>query len=160
MNSIPIRDIHLPELPGWWPIAPGWWLLLILIIVLVTLLPWLLKKLRQKSLNQLASQEFMTIQSRYEQNHDKARLVQELSVLLRRTGMSLGSRQQAAGLTGTNWTGYLASLTSETHLATRFERLLSTDLYRKEPDFDAEDLLRCCQQWLQALPEYHNRAGR
>jgi len=22
-----LRDIHLPEAPGWWPPAPGWWLL-------------------------------------------------------------------------------------------------------------------------------------
>jgi len=25
-----LRDVHLPEAPGWWPPAPGWWLLLLL----------------------------------------------------------------------------------------------------------------------------------
>ena len=27
-----LRDIHLPETVGLWPLAPGWWLLIALII--------------------------------------------------------------------------------------------------------------------------------
>ncbi|RUL74408.1 DUF4381 family protein [Dyella choica] len=26
-DSLPLRDIHLPAAPPWWPPAPGWWLL-------------------------------------------------------------------------------------------------------------------------------------
>ena len=33
-----LRDIHLPEAIGWWPLAPGWW---ILIIGGCVLLAWL-----------------------------------------------------------------------------------------------------------------------
>lgn len=29
-----LRDLHLPEVPGWWPPAPGWWLLAVLAITL------------------------------------------------------------------------------------------------------------------------------
>ncbi len=29
-----LRDLHLPEVPGWWPPAPGWWLLATLGIAL------------------------------------------------------------------------------------------------------------------------------
>jgi hypothetical protein len=26
-GRLPLRDIRLPDEPGWWPPAPGWWLL-------------------------------------------------------------------------------------------------------------------------------------
>lgn len=26
--SLPLRDVHLPGAPGWWPLPPGWWLVL------------------------------------------------------------------------------------------------------------------------------------
>jgi hypothetical protein len=27
-EELDLRDIQLPDAPGWWPPAPGWWLLL------------------------------------------------------------------------------------------------------------------------------------
>ena len=27
-QQIPLRDLHLPEAISWWPLAPGWWLLI------------------------------------------------------------------------------------------------------------------------------------
>lgn len=28
-----LRDIHLPQSPGWWPPAPGWWVLAIVLVI-------------------------------------------------------------------------------------------------------------------------------
>jgi len=30
-----LRDIHLPEAVSWWPLAPGWWLLMVLTCLLL-----------------------------------------------------------------------------------------------------------------------------
>ena len=29
-NALPLRDLHLPDAIGWWPLAPGWWVLIAL----------------------------------------------------------------------------------------------------------------------------------
>jgi hypothetical protein len=28
-----LRDIHVPQVSMWWPLAPGWWVLLVLLVV-------------------------------------------------------------------------------------------------------------------------------
>ena len=30
-EQIPLRDLHLPEAIGWWPLAPGWWVVIALV---------------------------------------------------------------------------------------------------------------------------------
>ena len=30
-EQIPLRDLHLPEAIGWWPLAPGWWVVVALV---------------------------------------------------------------------------------------------------------------------------------
>ena len=32
-KQIPLRDLHLPEVVGWWPLAPGWWVLLAMLVI-------------------------------------------------------------------------------------------------------------------------------
>ena len=29
-EQIPLRDLHLPDVVGLWPLAPGWWVLILL----------------------------------------------------------------------------------------------------------------------------------
>ena len=37
-TRLPLRDVHLPPSPPWWPLAPGWWLLVA--AILLPLLAW------------------------------------------------------------------------------------------------------------------------
>lgn len=42
-----LRDIHLPQPPGWWPPAPGWWLLGLLAVLGCGWLLWWWRRRRQ-----------------------------------------------------------------------------------------------------------------
>ena len=42
-----LRDIHLPDPVGFWPLAPGWWILGLLILILLGVaLRFLIKRYR------------------------------------------------------------------------------------------------------------------
>ena len=32
-EQIPLRDLHLPDAISWWPLAPGWWIVLGLALI-------------------------------------------------------------------------------------------------------------------------------
>ena len=32
-EQIPLRDLHLPEAIGLWPLAPGWWVTITLAVI-------------------------------------------------------------------------------------------------------------------------------
>lgn len=36
--TLPLRDAHLPDAPGWWPPPMGWWLVASVVVVLLVLL--------------------------------------------------------------------------------------------------------------------------
>ena len=152
MNELTLRDIRLPEPVSWWPPAPGWWLLLALIIMLAVLLPWLIKRWRRISLNALAQTEFKHIQRAFQQHQDSTRLAQDLSALLRRVCMSYGSRTQVASLTGDDWLQHLDALGQQPQFAGDIGQQLLTAPYQATNNIDADALLNTCRNWLEALP--------
>ncbi|HIB53861.1 MAG TPA: DUF4381 domain-containing protein [Nitrospirales bacterium] len=89
MNSpvpqLPLRDIHLPGPISWWPPAPGWWILLALLItgtMLIVLYAWYQRK--RNRMRRVSLKEIDAIQEAFHAHKNNTRLVRELSVLLLR----------------------------------------------------------------------------
>lgn len=63
MNNLEaLRPIILPEQSSWWPLAPGWWILLVLLLALLTGFFWGIRKYRyKKALLALKSQAIADI---------------------------------------------------------------------------------------------------
>lgn len=94
-----LRDIHLPQPIGWWPLAPGWWVLIGLgcaIVVAAFAWAWM----RRRSARFIALRELEAINMEREDE-----FLTQLSSLLRRV-----ARRRAAGadvLTGEAWSAFL-----------------------------------------------------
>ncbi len=107
-EEIPLRDLHLPDAIGWWPLAPGWWVVIALAVLGVLLLLRRALELRALgSARRYAQRQFERLQAAYEQHGNVVKLGTELSALTRRTMLAYAPRADVAGLTGEDWLAWL-----------------------------------------------------
>ncbi len=150
-----LKDIHLPEIIGWWPPATGWWLLLLLVLVVVLLLLVSVRKRWQRlAPYRAATREFERISKDYLRHRDTTELSQQLSILLRRIAISIMPRKEVAGLTGELWLEYLDRLSGQTILCSNTGRQLLQAPYRAGVTVDGDALLAICRQWISAVTDY------
>ena len=133
-----LRDIHLPGEVSWWPLAPGWWLLITLLLAVILWQLWLWKKrIKHRRLLQEIQQELSSIKSSFDNTNDQHQLVSSSSELLRRLLLLHKNRSEVANLTGQNLNELLNSYVRDTnqnsnHLAT----LLSEGKFQRQVNLD------------------------
>lgn len=148
-EELPLRDIHLPAPIGWWPPAPGWWILL---AILVGILLWLLWKWwkyqppQQLDWFRLAKAELDSLQTLH--RDEPLILLRELSVLLRRVAISRYGRGQVAGLTGTEWLDFLDQKVGKNLFKGKFDSLLTEMPYRASAEAETRALIVAIYEWL------------
>lgn len=102
-----LHDIVTPDAAFWFPLAPGWQILLALIALLI-LIGFLLALIRwqRNAYRREALAELKQLLDRDVPANDPERLA-ELSVLLKRTAITAFPRQQVASQTGPEWFAFL-----------------------------------------------------
>lgn len=106
-NSLKLRDIHLPGDPSFWPLAPGWWLLLILVLLIgAWLVLKLLRRMRQKKHQQQILNEYTVLETKL-LNNPNNEAIANINIFLRRLAISKYPRTDIASLTGANWLRFL-----------------------------------------------------
>lgn len=107
-EQLPLRDLHLPEAVGWWPLAPGWWLLIALAAAGIGYLLYKeYLKWRWNAARRVALAELARLRRDYESGADALSLSKALSELLRRSMLAYAPRGEMAGLTGNRWLEWL-----------------------------------------------------
>lgn len=107
-EQIPLRDLHLPEAISWWPLAPGWWILIAIALVGLGFLvrAWLKMRARGAA-RRFALRQLKEIVKEYESSENPVEFGVQLSELLRRTMLAYAPRLDVAGLTGEAWLQWL-----------------------------------------------------
>lgn len=107
-SELPLRDLHLPDPIGWWPLAIGWWILIGLAVIVAA---WLIHKAvlkrQHNAARRFALREFQGIETAFRQDGDAVTLGKRLSQLLRRAMLAYSPRADVAGLTGEEWLRWL-----------------------------------------------------
>lgn len=155
--QLQLHDIHVPELVSNFPIAPGWWLLLALILIAAYYSYKKLKKNRR--LNASKNQALAILASK------QAMSAKGCISLLKWTAMQYFSRQQLAKLYGDNFQGFLMQQLPQKYQVNFIE--LSTPAfqgqYQAQQETNAEIDLACRQAtelWLTyALPIDKNQVA-
>jgi hypothetical protein len=139
-QALPLRDLHLPEPIGWWPLAPGWWLVLALLVATLVYLAWRwYRAWKFNAPRRFALRELMRIEAEYLEHRDPVVLGKQLSELLRRGMLAYAPREEVAGLTGEGWLDWLDSGMPVPYFHTEGGKSLLTLPYR-DPQGDFSDI--------------------
>ena len=107
-TELPLRDLHLPDAIGWWPLAPGWW---VLIAILAVILAWqavrAFRRWRVNGPRRFALRELAGLEAEYLEHRNAVLLGKQVSELLRRAMLAYAPRAEVAGLTGESWLRWL-----------------------------------------------------
>ena len=168
VESLPLRDIHLPADVSWWPPALGWWLvigLLLALVVIVFIVRWVKKR---KQFTRIALAEFNQVLANYNSHHNPQQFLQELSALMRRITISAFPEHNAAGMTGDAWLRFLDELAAQQakkKVSIKFDSPIGQWLvkapYQKRiapPQQDLQQLIQLCREWIQVISR-HGRSA-
>jgi len=156
-QTLNLRDIHLPDAISWWPLAPGWWILLATIVSIILFIFIARRIYKSKQLKRDIHSELQEIKSTFQQTQNKSQLAKSLSVLLRRASISYypGAKNNGAGLTGQQWLTWLDNTTQRSQETRQFQSDVGNVLINApylpdtaDLDFDAQALIEISESWL------------
>lgn len=139
-NALPLRDLHLPDPVGWWPLAPGWWgVIAILGLILCYVLWRTYRRWRFNAPRRFAMRELARFEAEYHEHQDPVLLGRQLSALLRRGMLAYAPRDEVAGLTGRDWLVWLDRGMPLPYFHTEGGKSL-LDLPYRDPEGDFSDI--------------------
>lgn len=143
-----LKDIHLPSPIGWWPLAPGWWVLILLVCMGVAGLVWLAfrqylgGRAKRQALRLLAD-----YWREYEKNKDNQLAAARVAELLRRVALVYYPRRQVARLTGESWLLFLNQSAKDLDFHA-VSQLLLEQPYQKKNLGSLKPLFTRTQSWI------------
>lgn len=143
-----LRDIHTASEPGWWPPAPGWWLLALLIAVLLAFAlrqgyqRWRVARRRGRLLAALEQ-----IGQEIDPAVDPHEYLARMNKLFRVIALRAFPGTACVRLQGADWVHFLQSLMPESAAAASLSALASGP-YEEHPRFDVNSLRQLAQTWV------------
>lgn len=148
-----LRDIHLPAEPSWWPPAPGWWIIGLLVIAIAT---FILRVVLIQWKRRLPSRE-LVIRLRQinsgERPLDNYNSLVEISGLVRRYVVTRYGRSQTAGLTGERWLQFLDRISGSSDFTQGPGKCLADGPYRGQSDFEIDALITSIENLAKHSPD-------
>ncbi len=151
----PLADLHplrAPQLIGWWPLAPGWWLLLLAGIIVLGGLAYLLhRRYRRNIYRRQALRQLQALHADYLTKMDVSHFLGQLNALLKSVALLAYPPPTIAAQHGAHWRAFLnGSLPPDRQLPPAFDDAA----YQKTcPEIDVTQVQQAAQHWIK-----HHRA--
>ena len=145
-----LRDIHLPEQIDQFPYAPGWWILLALILIAIGYYLFRVYRYR-RAIRLLKPAKFEISQLRSLKSDElSAHSIAKLSALLKRVCLLYFPRKTVASLSGKSWLDFLNQQAAKRQLNTVFfsgddVELFAAASYQAKPTIAQTDWHRLLQ---------------
>lgn len=103
-----LRDVHVPPALGWWPVAPGWYILIILILIAITIsLTLFIRYYQQGRFKRQSLRLLARYHQQYTHDANPHQTCAQISELLKQAALIYYPRQHVAGLQGDAWLNFL-----------------------------------------------------
>ena len=145
-----LRDIYLPPEPAFWPPAPGWWLITLVVLLSLFIFGWLAWR-RHQRLRPVISALAILADLRDQHRRGVAPptvLAAQLSALIRRVALWRFADEPVAGLTGSNWLRFLDRVLGDTQFSQGPGRWLLTAPYARSTQAELDSLFALTQRWI------------
>ena len=144
-----LKDIHLPNPVDLWPPAPGWWLLVLFSVSMITaLVYWLVIRWKKQAYQREALLALTAIETDFNHHGDTRQLVRDISGLLRRTCITRYGRRWASNITGEAWLSFLDEKGKTSEFSQGAGEVFQQQMYRPDCNVDEQQLIRISRDWL------------
>ncbi|MHC8440979.1 MAG: DUF4381 domain-containing protein [Candidatus Eutrophobiaceae bacterium] len=156
--ELPLRDIHLPPDPAWFPPAWGWFALLFFVVLAAAIAWWLYRRMSARRIGHDLRDALFVLRLDYIQEPDQRRLLRELSIWYRRALISATPPECYSSLTGEAWLSALDGFDPEQRrFTTGVGRILAHGPYLPNIQFDAHAVLTLSEEWLKRFMRAERR---
>ncbi|MFA6303414.1 MAG: DUF4381 domain-containing protein [Legionella sp.] len=143
-----LKDIHLPTPISWWPLAPGWYLVMALVVLLVV---WIVSALYKRARDARPKKQALALLAKYQAHYNKNADTQvssaRVSELLRRVALVYFPRADVASLYGQEWVDFL-NRTSKGIDFKPVEKALLEAPFNAAQTMDLHALFKTAQLWI------------
>jgi hypothetical protein len=144
-----LRDVHAPAWPGFWPPAPGWWLLGLLLLLAAGFAGWRLYRYYQLRRYRRQLLDLIGIlQNSGLAVQKPAQFAAEISMLLRRVALTRFPQQQVAALNGAAWLQFLDETGGHGGFRNGPGQVLAEGPYRPDIELNPPALLALTRDWI------------
>lgn len=155
-----LADIHLPQQPGFWPPAPGWWLLAVLLLALAAysiwrgLQRWRLQRRYKSAIGELEKCRAQLLSAAQAGTPDMAQrlsYVNDVNSVLRRVALLHFSHETVAGLSGNAWVDFMREHDHSQRLTPELAQALAEGRFARQYDVDTDALHTMARDWIKNL---------
>ncbi|MDR3504247.1 MAG: DUF4381 domain-containing protein [Legionella sp.] len=144
-----LKDIHLPDAIGWWPLAPGWYAVITLIILLIFVLAaYVYRRHRYALAKKQALLLLASYQEAYEKEQNTPTSSAQISELLRRVALVYYPRAEVASLHGDAWLQFLNQTSKGIDFNAVRALLLDAPFKAADSGIDLSPLFAHAKHWI------------
>ena len=141
-----LHPLRQPEPIGWWPPAPGWWLLMVMLIVALAALAYVLvRRYRANAYRRRALTQLEQLRQEHLRDRDTAAYLAGANALLKSVALRAYPRRDVAARSGAAWLDFL----NQSCASIEFPPDFVTAAYRRQcPQLDLDNIHQCASHWI------------
>jgi hypothetical protein len=149
-----LADIHLPDAVNFWPPAPGWWVLAVLVIIAFVLLyrrqlALVFLRRRMGSALRELDNAYNAFKSDKQKNEAGLRLLQTFNAVLKRVALVHYPDPELPKLNGRPWLRFLDAQINSADFTVGAGQVLADGVYRPVFNADVDALHALCKRWIE-----------